>query len=292
MNGATDPRIRWQRTVAAADDLPRSTRHIAVFVACHLNAQLLGGVALAVLVSESGYSRDTVLRALKRLKAGGWLRVAQARRRGRATVYQADVPALFARNEVAELLPEQPYEVAPALPHPLPRPVDRADEVAPLPPRPLVQVAPALPQQPNEVAPVPPLFKDKELLLGGHPVDDGGASRPPASSSDVEVVMAALDEGMRPRDEAQATAYRHLIRQRLEHRPLLEVVTAAAHIHPTGHVNNPPALFASKVPVLPRHEVAAPPPHERRCAVHGHEHAVVTAAGCSACRFEALGATS
>jgi hypothetical protein len=284
---SADPRIRWQRLVMGAEDLPRSVRHVGVMIACHLNAQLIGAAALAALVTASGYDRRTVLRATKRLRADGWLRVVSPHRRGRATVYQADVPALLRVDEVTELAPGTPVEVSPLTPDRPGDPVDRRFEVSAVAPdRPLV-VTPVSPDPTDEVTGESPLFKHEDEALRRGPVDSrGGASRPP--TGDVDTVMAALCPDMQPRDQAQASNYRHLIRQRLEHRSLVDLVRETAHVRPTGSILNPPGLYAVKVPVTPAPRPSAAPEARALCPDHPGQ----IKAFCGPCRSERLAATS
>jgi hypothetical protein len=107
-----DPRIAWARAASRYTDLPRSVRHVALALATCLNFGLTGSAPLTELMLATGYGRLAVLRGLRALRENEWIDIAQHHSPGHATVYKAEIPALFRVEQVSPQIPVHPDEVS------------------------------------------------------------------------------------------------------------------------------------------------------------------------------------
>ncbi len=129
-------RVMWQRAVLQAS-LPSAAKLVALALCSHVDqagstagsGHAVCAPGLAVLVSETGYSRTHVQRQLTALRNRGWL-VAESRpAAGRPARFGLSLPAAVARahgirtesaplpDEAAATLPQQPHEQLERGPH-------------------------------------------------------------------------------------------------------------------------------------------------------------------------------
>jgi hypothetical protein len=240
VTGTLDPRIAWQRAVIGADELPRSTRGIALTVGANLSYDGAISVGVEQLADLSGYSVATVRRALHGLRAGGWLEQVRRGYRGRTSTYQAAQPGLLRAGEYRSPMSASPEKYR--------SPVSSIDPDNRSP----MSASPA-----NSAHLVSGFFYENE--------DDRSRSRPTppgqyaaqgpllaaVRSPEADAVLADLPAQLVPRTGRDEARLRTLIGQRLSAGWTTEQLVELAGTIGAVEVRDGPALFAAHVPARP-----------------------------------------
>lgn len=95
-SGKVKPLFSWRGSICESD-LPADTRHVALVLSMHMSERADSAFpSYETLAADTGRSKSTVSKALKELKALGWLTIVTTQGgRGRVNHYQGTVPQQY-----------------------------------------------------------------------------------------------------------------------------------------------------------------------------------------------------